>query len=631
MVLTFLGKALPFSELPEAARRALAKGVTVDFAPKGTMLQEQDVTQVEHLMLIQTGGVRQFITDEDGNERLLDWLGEGASVGGVSMFREGGGGVARTNAVTVEDTFLLLIPREALLELVGTHPQVANYFLQTLSEEYMDKAFDSLRARHTVPDGSSLYLFGATVGDFMHGPPVRVSLQDTIRQAAMQMVEQKVGSVLVVDPSGDALGIVTDTDLRKAVAFGMDFDVPVSVIMSSPVASVDWRESVFTALLAMMQRHLHHLAVTRDGQVLGMITSHDIMVLQGKSPVALFREIMAQHTPEGLHPLGHRIPLVVRILVEEGAKANHITSLLSVLNDTLVERLLSCIAKELGPAPVPFCWLFLGSEGRREQTLRTDQDNALVHADIEDDVIARAAAVYFEAFAIKARDHLVACGYPLCPGEVMAANPRWRMSVSQWRGTFDQWIRKPEPEETLNASIFFDVRPGYGEASLGEALRSHLVRAVPGQELFLRQMAGNCLQSKPPLSFFKGFMVEKDGEHKNTLDIKLKGVAPMAEFGRVLALQAGLAETNTFLRLTRLMEQGHLPQDLGREALEAYEFLMQVRLVHQLEQQESGKTPDNRIAPDALSDLEKLTLKQSFQIIGQVQGYLKESFRLHIA
>ncbi|MCA1945158.1 MAG: DUF294 nucleotidyltransferase-like domain-containing protein [Desulfovibrio sp.] len=628
MVLQFLRATLPFSELPEEARRALARHTVVDFAPKGTMLQEQGLTRITHLMLVQKGGARVFLKDADGQERLLDWLGEGGSVGGLSIFQ---GGVAQTSVVTEEDTFLLLIPREVFLEHVERHPLLSRYYLQRMSEEYVTKAFESLRIRGSGPETGGLYLFGSTVGDFMHGPPVTAPLDASIRQAALRMMEHRVGSVLVEDPSGEAVGIVTDSDLRKTVAFGMDGEAPVAVIMTSPVERVDWRESVFAALMTMMRRQIHHLAVTREGRVVGMITSHDIMVLQGKSPMALFREILAQQTPEGLHPLGRRIPLVARTLVEEGAKAGHVTSLLSVLNDALADRLLQLLSRQLGPAPVAWCWLLLGSEGRREQTLRTDQDNALVHADIKDEIIAKAAAIYFQVLAERARDHLVACGYPACKGDVMAANPTWRVSLSQWKTAFDHWIDQPGPQEIMRAAIFFDVRAGYGEQELGEALRTHLVERCPREDVFLRHLATNCLQARPPLSFFRGFLVEKDGARKNTLDIKAKGAVPMVDFARALALRAGLRETNTFSRLKLLTSLGHVPADLGREALEAYEFMMQVRLVHQLEQQEAGQEPDNRIAPDSLSDLEKRTLKQSFQIVSQVQAHLKEEFRLHIA
>ncbi|GAB7078543.1 putative nucleotidyltransferase substrate binding domain-containing protein [Megalodesulfovibrio paquesii] len=632
MILEFLRQTLPFSELPEAALRELTKAMVVDFAPKGTVLLQQGVTSITHLMLVQKGGVRVFLRDAEGEEHLLDWLGEGASVGGLTIFQ---GGLARTNAVTVEDTFLLLLPLEAFLAQVEQHPLLATHYLQRLSDEFLGKAFESLRHRggglECGSQGGGPYLFGSTVGDFMHGPPVCVGLSASIRQAALRMMEQRVGSALVEDPSGEAVGIVTDSDLRRTVAFGMDAEAPVAVIMSSPVERVDWRESVFAALMTMMRRQIHHLAVTRDGRVLGMITSHDIMVLQGKSPMALFREILAQQTPEGLHPLGQRIPLVARTLVEEGAKAGHITSLLSVLNDALAQRLLHLLSRQLGPAPAAWGWLYLGSEGRREQTLRTDQDNALVHADIGDEIIARAAAIYFEALAERMRDHLAACGYPPCPGGVMAANPAWRLSLTRWKAVFDQWIDRPGPQEIMQAAIFFDLRPGSGEETLGEALRTHLVERCPRQDVFLRHLAANCLQARPPLSFFRGFLVEKDGARKNTLDIKAKGIMPMVDFARVLALRAGLRETNTFARLRLLTEQEVLPADLGREALEAYEFMMQVRLVHQLEQQESGHTPDNHIAPDSLSALEQRTLKQSFQIVSQAQAHVKEEFQLHIA
>jgi CBS domain-containing protein len=325
-------------------------------------------------------------------------------------------------------------------------------------------------------------------------------------------------------------------------------------------------------------------------------------------------------------------PQVIRTLVEEGAKASHVTRMMTILNDLILEKLMDLLLKEMGPAPAPFCWLLMGSEGRREQTFKTDQDNALVYKPLhdEDGIVERAAALYFQVFARKAIDHLVKCGFPPCPGDIMASNDRWRQPFDAWRGHFEAWIAKPEPEEVMNAAIFFDFRSGYGNGEFARELRDHVARHAKREEVFLRYLAANCLETRPPLSFFKNFLVEKDGEHRNHLDIKRRGIVPFVDFARVMALKAGVKETNTLDRLDLLDKEEHIPHGLFNNMRDAFEFLLQLRLVHQLELVEQGAQPDNFIDPAGLSEVEKRTLKEAFAVIGQLQGFLRDMFRLNV-
>jgi CBS domain-containing protein len=297
----------------------------------------------------------------------------------------------------------------------------------------------------------------------------------------------------------------------------------------------------------------------------------------------------------------------------------------------LLERLLELLLKEMGPSPLEFCWILMGSEGRREQTFATDQDNGLIYRTSGEEIINRAGEYYLKAFTEQAIDHLVKCGFPPCPGGIMASNPKWRMPQDLWRERFDSWIRVPEPQEVLHATIFFDFRPAYGKLDLAEDLRNFVARQAGREDVFLRYLAQDCLETRPPLSFFRNIIVERDGEHKNTLDIKRRGLVPFMDFARVLALKHGIKETNTLDRLELLAKGGHIPQALATDAGEAFEFLLHVRLLHQLELIESGKAPDNRIDPSELSDLEKRTLKDAFGIIGRLQSFLREMFRLNIA
>jgi len=628
VVLEFLSKTLPFNELDHATLEELAGQFTIDFYPKETLVLEQDVTEVTHLHLIYRGGVKVYLTDSEDSITLKDFRGEGGYFGALGIIR---GSKANLNVETIEDTFCFLLPKGAFLELVRNNPRVAQYFLKRFSEDVVHTAYAELRsAKVKAKPEDAFYLFSSAVSDVIKRSPALISGGETIQQAAARMADLQIGSLLVQDQAGNIAGIITDKDLRsKVVAKGMDYGAPVGNIMTSPVHTISGHAFCFDALLQMMNKNVHHLAVERNNEIVGVVTAHDIMVHQGASPLYLFREIVAQRKIEGLYELSHKVPMVVRTLIEEGAKANNITRMITVLNDQIVERMLTLLHEELGPAPQPFCWLMMGSEGRKEQTFKTDQDNALVYDTPADDwEQIKTSKLYFRRFGNKAVEHLEACGYPLCKGQMMASNPKWRKPYSVWRSYFSRWMSTPYPQEVLHATIFFDFRSGYGNTELGRRLREYLKHMAPKKGIFLMHLAKDCMEGKAPLSFFRNFIVEKNGAHKNRLDLKARGITPFVDFARVMALRHGIEETNTLGRLQELSDGEHIPRELCSETKEAYEFQMQLRLVHQLRLIEAGKVPHNYIDPGELSELEKQTLKEAFAVVGRIQAFVKDEFRV---
>jgi CBS domain-containing protein len=622
VVITFLKGIMPFDTLDENTLGEIARHCRIDFFPKGTRILTADSTVLTHLYLIQRGGIKAFIEDDNGEITLKDFRGEGASIGALAIIR---GTTANLNIETVEDTFCFLLPREIFLDLIEKQAAFAHYYLKSFSEKIVTTAYNELRHRKVGRrSNDDLYLFSIRVGDLVKALR-KVAAEATIQEAAAFMAECRVGCLLVhdVNDAEKIVGIITDRDLRgKVVAAGLDYKLPIATVMSSPVQTVLSQSLCFDVLLKMMDTGIHHLAVERGGRVIGVITSHDIMLLQGHSPYYLFKEIRAQQQIVGLYPLAQKIPEVIRGLIGEGAKAGNITQMIAILNDHILGRMLALLEKEMGSPPAPYCWLLLGSEGRREQTFKTDQDNAIIYADPVDEAQRQAAAIYFQAFAAKAIEHLVNCGYPLCPGEIMAINPRWCQPLSVWKGYFEHWVAEPEPQELLNAIIFFDFRAGFGETTLAEELRAHLNRQMAGRDLFLYHLARQCTETRVPLSFFKNFIVERDGEHKNRLDIKRQGLTPFVNFARVLALKFGIKETNTLARLKALNDSEQIQGELWSSASEAYELQMQQRLVHQLRQMEAGILPDNYIDPADLTDLERRMLKDAFAVIERLYSVL---------
>lgn len=627
-VTAFLRQAVPFTELEREKIEELSARFALRLFPKETTIFRQDIDAVEHFYLIYRGQVRAYLTGPDGASTLLDFRGEGGYFGALAIIR---GSKANFNVEALEDTLCLELPKEPFLELIRNYPLIAEYYLKSFSDDLACTAYAELRTRKaSASTGEMLYLFNLQVGDVIKRPPEVIHGSETIQQAAERMSELEIGSLLVQDQGGDISGIVTDKDLRKkVVAKAMDYHAPVATVISAPVERIASDALCFDALLHMMDRRVHHLAIERGSQIVGVVSVHDIMVQEGSSPLYLFREIVKQRTVEGLFPLSKKIPRVIRALVKEGARANNITRIVTVLNDQIVTRLLTMLHEQMGPAPVPFCWITFGSEGRKEQTFKTDQDNALIYKVMgETEEQMKQVRAYFRQFGQQAAQLLAASGFPLCKGNMMASNPRWRKPYAVWKDYFDRWMATPEPQEVLHATIFFDFRPEYGAMELGNDLRDHLTAEAPNKSFFLLFLAKDCMAGKSPLTFFKQFIVEKNGRHKNRIDLKTQGLTPLVNFARLMALRHGVKETNTMARLESLADRDLIPKGLYLETRDAYEFQMQLRLENQLQMIEAGQEPDNYVDPDELSDVDKQTLKEAFAVIGRVQSFVKSDFKV---
>lgn len=620
----FFKDIAPFNQLDELTLQKITRHCRLDFFPKGTKILSAGKSDIKYLYLIQRGAVNAFIIDEEGQLRLKDVRGEGQFFGALGIIQNS---KANLDVETVEDTFCLLLPKQTLLDLIDKHPAFAQYYLKSFSDQLVNNAYSQFRSLKLKRRNSEdLFLFSNTVDKVIKRSAHAIDTTETIRRAASIMTEEGIGSLLIHAPDKPdrIVGIITDRDLRfKVVAAGLDYNKPVSEIMSSPVKTVLSQAICFDVLLKMLSEGIHHLAVERGNTIIGVITSTDIMALQGSSPYSLFKEIVAQQEIQGLYPLAQKIPLFIRNLVAEGGKTSHITRMIAIINDHILDRILTLLEKELGPPPIPYCWLLMGSEGRREQTFKTDQDNALIYADPPNEDLKGKAELYFKVFADKAIYHLTKCGYPPCPGEIMASNPKWRQPYSVWEKYFNSWMAAPDPQELINATIFFDFKPGFGDPSLAESLRNHLIQRTETENIFLYHLARYSLCSKAPLSFFRNFIVEKDGEHRQKLDIKTKGIALFTDFARIFALKHGVKETNTLSRLKVLAADKHLEESIYHSATEGYEFMMQFRLLHQLQQIEAGVPPDNYINPAELSDLERRMLKECFRVIERLQSILE--------
>ena len=349
------------------------------------------------------------------------------------------------------------------------------------------------------------------------------------------------------------------------------------------------------------------------------------MTAQGQSPVFLIREIAAVERLEDLFSKHQQLPQIVRGLINSGAKAQNVTRMITTISDAILEKLIQFALDEMGPPPVRFVFMIMGSEGRKEQTLKTDQDNAIIYDDVSAK-IEKEVHAYFLSFGEKVCGWLDQAGYSFCNGGIMAQNPKWCQPLSQWKNQFDAWIHTAEPEDLFHSSIFFDFRGAYGNLEIIDELRQFLFSTLVGWSGFFRHLTENAMHFKPPLGFFRNFLVESKGEHRNAFDIK-GAMVPIVDFARIYALKNSLEETNTLERLNQLHLNKVLKEEEYNEIEQAYSFLMQLRFVRQITAiMDDGAPPDNYINPKKLTRIEQTMLKEIFKRIEKFQSKLEFEF-----
>lgn len=614
-VSSFLSHYRPFSQLPDSARDELARHIEIVYFRAGTDILHYG-SPIQDLYVVRSGAVETFRRTGE----LYNRLDEGGIFGqmGLMMNRR-----VRFSVKALEDTLLYCVPADLFSRYCDEHACFSDYF----------EADNGDLLRHTVSNTTEASnLASVKAQALIVREPVCVEPDTSIREAAQIMTRERVSSLLICQSDqdhpqnvGKLMGIVTDRDLRmRALAQELPYETPVGQIMSEHLITLDSNAYVFEAMLMMLRQNLHHLPLMQKQRAVGVLSLSDILQHESQSSLLFVRGIFTQMNLEDLAHHARQLPAVYARMVNEGANSHMIGSAMAVIGRSFKQRLLELAEEKLGPAPVPYCFLALGSMARDEQLLVTDQDNAIV---LDDRYDAQNHADYFARLASFVCDGLAACGYVYCSGEIMASNPQWRLTLSQWQEQFATWIKKPDPQALLNSCIFFDLDGVWGELAFADALKQFIAHESQQAPHFLANMAGNALNRTPPLGFFKGFVMEQDGRHGKSINLKRRGTAPLSDVIRVHALAVGSLAQNSFERLDDIIEAGLLPPGKGRELSDALEYISMVRIRHQASDVENGLEPDNSINPDQLSSFERRNLKEAFQVLDKAQNFLK--FRYH--
>jgi CBS domain-containing protein len=632
----FLKTIPPFNLLSDPELRNLLPSLTSARFDKGVVILSPEGPPTRYLYLIRSGGVRFVAPAKEEGEppAVLDMRGEREFFGFFSLLTSI---PSPFQIIAEKETSCLLITKGDLIGILNGHPEVLLYFTMGPSKGFKTPPAPDPAAhgRSAAEVDAEALLFSARVRDMMHTDVATCSSNERVVEAGRRMTARGVGSLVVLNPDSRPIGIITDSDLRrKVIASGRLADLPVEEIMSRPLSSVSPGSFLFESLLMMIRRRIKYLPVMEGQELRGILSERDLVISQGNNPVALIRRIHQAGDIEQVAQIRKEINHVIKVMMERGGQAREICQLITQLNDQMTVRIVQLaedgLAREgRGKPPRPFLWMALGSEGRQEQTLSTDQDNALIFAD-SGTGSADGDRDYFLALAERVVSGLEWCGFPRCNGEIMGSNPKWCQPLSVWKEYYRKWIfqRDLSAQDILISSIFFDFRHLYGSEQLMDELLECVRNDIPRSKVFLPHMALRSLELQPPLSFFNRLVVEKSGKYKNHLNIKRHGLMPLLDAVRILALEQGIFKTNTLERIDGLIEKGVFSQNEGNDLREAFNLMMLVRVRHHLKQMNQGKPLDNYIQPSELSMIQRSMLKISFKTIERLQSQIEIRFGL---
>ncbi|MCG8632738.1 MAG: DUF294 nucleotidyltransferase-like domain-containing protein [Desulfobacterales bacterium] len=615
----------PFSFLSKSQEKDLYTAFSYKNLSKGDVLFTQEISRVKQVYILTKGRLEFYYIK--GSDRLIQGqLSPGAVFGGLSvLFNDH---MAIHTVAALEDTRAIAVDASIIEDLCLRNSEFFDYFALEVGRCMANKVFMGVLGRRIQDKSLNLPFFNRPVSAIFRPNIATCSEDDPVRDAALKMNRQKTSAILVKSKTRQIKGIVTDADLKnRVVSEGRSPLSPVSEILSSPLISIPAGAQIFEAFLKMIHEDKRHLAVTgKSGEVSGIISEKDLIEAQTRSTFLLIKAVKSARKMEDIDGIHDRLEKMLLEPISNGVNADYITQLITTFSDAIIHKVMDFSIADAGPPPCRFAFLTMGSEGRGEQTLISDQDNAILFEGTEDPEQADMAKQYFDTLARGICRRLDRAGYRFCEGNNMARNPDWCQPMNVWKTRFSKWIRAASPEDLLYSSIFFDFRGTYGDQSLATELKNHLLTSISRWPGFLRNMSENAIYFKPPIGRFGKFMVETKGDHKGALDIKL-AMLPIIDFSRIYALKNGIAQTNTLTRLFRLYTRHALTAREYTNIIQSYNFLMGLRFKRQITTiMDEGEQPDNFINPANLSSLDQIMLKESFKLIEKLQHQLSIEF-----
>ena len=606
----FLAQCQPFSLLPAGTLDALPRNFSVRYLRRGTLFPPADAPE-DGLYLIRKGAIE--LRDDSGG--LVAKIAEGDS---YDVADSNAAVASMLSGTTIEDCLVYFLDGQLVSNLRESHAAFDASFERSVLAR-LRGAREAILVAPQVGGG----LLRQTVNDLIAREPVMATPNLSVEEAAAMMTRERVSALLVVQGS-ELIGIVTDRDIRsRCVAVAVSSATAIREIMSPDPITISSDEPAFEALLKMTARRIHHLPVVDRRGIRGLVSTTDLLRSESTNTLQLADRIRRGESVEALSAASGQLRELHLQLVAAHATARQLGRAVTAVADAITQRLIELAVARLGPAPVPCAWIATGSQGRRELGIGSDQDNSLI---LDDAYEESSHGEYFESLARFVNEGLADCGYRLCPGDVMASNVRWRQPLRVWRSYLRDWVTQVDHNSATLAANFLDMRTIWGE----DLLRDELVReALPlcaGNHVFLAYMAAHALNNRPPLGFFRRFVVARSGEHEGTVDLKRQGLIPIVDLARVHALQAGLTHVPTDRRLAELAGSPNLSEQGAESLRAAFEYIGTLRALHVAELLRRQETVDNRVAPGSLSDLERRHLRDAFMAISTAQDTLRSVY-----
>jgi len=608
----FLSNIEPFSFLPEKEIKHIADMIQVESYNKKKILFRQGMSELEKIYILKDGTAGRFY--ENIYKKLVTCtLHQGEVFGGISILLNES--VAIRSLEIEDNTSFYTVPKNIFISLCDEYEDFKYHFTDTFGKRMLDKTYSNLIAKKRSDKEESLKFFSNSISSVIRRNVLFCGANNSIKDAAILMKQHRCSSILIKQ-EGRFIGITTDQDFRnKVVADDLKISNPISDIMSCPLISIPEHSSVFEAFIKIMKTGIKHLSViNNENDAIGVISNSDLINAQGKLPFLFIKEINKAESYEEISKKQKQLPQSIDTLINEGAKTQNINNFVTAITDAILEKLIKFAIQEIGQPPVKFAFMVMGSEGRKEQTLKTDQDNAIIFEDVNEEKLESVNA-YFLKLGEHVCNMLDKTGYDFCKGNIMAKNPKWCQPVSIWKKYFKEWIYNASAETLLQTSIFFDFRFGYGDISLVNELRTSLFEFLGNRKVFFRYMAENTSHFRVPIGFFGNFIVESKGKFKNTFDIK-RPMMLVVDFARIYALQHKISATNTMERLELIYKKNVISESDYNDISHSYSYMMNLRFINQIHGIiNEGREPNNNINPKKLSRIEQQTLKEIFKKI----------------
>jgi CBS domain-containing protein len=620
-------KHAPFDRMELAHVMWMMERMNLGYYAEGEVIVSPEQGAVDRFLVIKQGVVHgeQSVAKASDTDTWLELMeGECFPLGALlanravaSVYRAG------------SDTFCYELPAPFFLELIGMSAAFRDFCTRRIANllEHSKQVIQAQYSHSSVEQQS----LASPLSAIIRRAPITCAPDATVRQALEVMQKQRIGSMVAADADGKPLGIMTLHDVLDRIALPqIDLDQPVIEVMSMQLSVLPPQALAHEAALMMAKHGFRHVLVVENGKLVGLVSEKDLFALQRVGLRQIGSAIRHAVTPEELQQGAADIRRMAHNMMAQGVAPEQLTQFISAFNDLLTARVVELECKASGLVGTPLhdglCWMALGSEGRFEQTLNTDQDNAIIF-EVPAGMTADQVREKLLPVARRINETLTLCGFPLCKGEIMASNPKWCLSLEEWKRTFNGWIGGGSPESLLNASIFFDFRALYGAQHLAEELRGWLARVASDNSRFLHMMAGNALRNRPPLGVVRDFVLGKE----NKLDLKLNGITPFVDAARIFGLAAGVSQTNTIQRLRSSAAKLRLQEPEIEAWIDALLFIQVLRLRHHDEASAQGAGDDaldNLIDPEKLNELDRRILKEAFRQARKLQARLALEYQL---